>query len=300
MASVGRWFARGLIGIAALVALAAGAIYGVSEYELRRAHPVAPEPALAIAHDPETIERGRHLATAVSACVLCHADDLGGVIVTDAGPVGKIVGANLTSGSGGVGAGRSAEEWERAIRHGVRKDGSSLVVMPSEAFVALSDRDLGAIVAFLEQLQPVDRALPKSHFRPLGRALLTLGKFDVLVADKVEAGEHRRDVAIGATPEYGGYLAHIAGCHGCHGHRLEGAQVLGPPGTPPSSNLTPAGLAGWSEADFTRALREGHRPDGRELNEFMPWRIFRRMTDDELHALWLYLESVPPVTASRG
>jgi hypothetical protein len=70
--------------------------------------------------------------------------------------------------------------------------------------------------------------------------------------------------------------------------------VAGPPGLPPASNLTPAGIGAWTEADFVRALREGKRPDGSPLNEFMPWKVFRGMTDAEYHALWLYLRSVPP------
>jgi hypothetical protein len=41
-------------------------------------------------------------------------------------------------------------------------------------------------------------------------------------------------------------------------------------------------------------MREGKRPDGSRLNEFMPWKVFRGMTDAEIHAMWLYLRSVPP------
>ena len=72
------------------------------------------------------------------------------------------------------------------------------------------------------------------------------------------------------------------------------------PGTPPSlpeaANLTPHehGLAGWREADFVAAIREGTRPDGRELHPFMPWRTYSAMTDDELRAVWLHLASLPP------
>jgi len=43
-----------------------------------------------------------------------------------------------------------------------------------------------------------------------------------------------------------------------------------------------------------RAMREGERPDGAPIDEFMPWRILRRMSDEELGALWAYLQSVPP------
>jgi len=99
------------------------------------------------------------------------------------------------------------------------------------------------------------------------------------------------------TAAYGRYLANVAGCHGCHGYGLSGGRVAGPPGLPPARNLTrdvATGLAAWTEADFTRAMREGRRPDGAPIDGFMPWRQFRRMTDDELHALWLYLRSAPP------
>ena len=69
--------------------------------------------------------------------------------------------------------------------------------------------------------------------------------------------------------------------------------MAGPPGLPPASNLTPAGIGSWTETDLTRALREGRRPDGRQLDEFMPWKVFRGMTDADIHAIWLYLKSVP-------
>jgi mono/diheme cytochrome c family protein len=96
------------------------------------------------------------------------------------------------------------------------------------------------------------------------------------------------------TAAYGKYIADIAGCHGCHGYGLSGGRVAGPPGLPPASNLTPAGIGSWTEVDLTRAMREGKRPDGSQLNEFMPWKVFRGMTDAEIHAMWLYLRSVPP------
>jgi hypothetical protein len=54
------------------------------------------------------------------------------------------------------------------------------------------------------------------------------------------------------------------------------------------------GIGAWTEADFVRAMRVGKRPDGSAINTFMPWEIFRGMTDDELNAIWLYLRSVPP------
>jgi hypothetical protein len=75
--------------------------------------------------------------------------------------------------------------------------------------------------------------------------------------------------------------------------------VAGPDNLPPAANLTPAGLGSWTENDFVRALREGRRPDGSAINEFMPWRSYASMSDLDLKALWLYLRSVPP-KASGG
>ena len=95
------------------------------------------------------------------------------------------------------------------------------------------------------------------------------------------------------TDAYGEYLAHI--CTVCHGVNLNGAP-FGPPGqevvTP---NLTPGGeLATWSEEGFINALRTGVTPSGEMLEKKeMPWESFGQMTDGELKALWMYLQSLP-------
>ena len=64
---------------------------------------------------------------------------------------------------------------------------------------------------------------------------------------------------------------------------------------PSASNLTPAGpLVAWSEAEFFNVMREGITPDGRQLEaEYMPYQIFGYMTDQELHALFAYLKTIP-------
>ena len=165
--------------------------------------------------------------------------------------------------------------------------------MPSEVFVNMSDEDAAALIAYVKQLPPVDRVVPQTRLHAVGRAMLAAGRLDLLVAPKTSE-RHRVPPGRDNTAGRGRYLANISGCHGCHGYELSGGRVAGPPDLPPASNLTPTGLASWSEADFVRAMREGRRPDGRLLHDFMPWRQFRHMTDQELHALWLYLESVPP------
>ena len=43
-----------------------------------------------------------------------------------------------------------------------------------------------------------------------------------------------------------------------------------------------------------RAMREGRRPDGTEIQLPMPWQAYGGLSDDDLHALWLYLRSAEP------
>jgi hypothetical protein len=101
----------------------------------------------------------------------------------------------------------------------------------------------------------------------------------------------------GVTKEYGNYLATIGGCKSCHLPDLNGGVPI--EGNVLSANLTPTGIGKWTEADFTKSIRNGIRPDGRVLSAVMPWPYMRHMTDDELRALWTYLRSLPPKDA-RG
>ena len=227
-------------------------------------------------------------------CTLCHGADLGGAVYSSSPALGTIAGPNLTLGKGGVGPDYTDADYLRAIRRGVKPDGRSLIVMPSEVFTHISQEDMGAVLAYLRSAPPVDRDVPKSGFGPVGRALLAAGKMNILVAGKTPRLTPPESVPRDTTPAYGKYIADISGCHGCHGYGLSGGRVAGPPGLPPASNLTPAGIGKWTEADLVRALREGKSPDGRTLDEFMPWKVFRGMTDAEIHALWLYFKTVPP------
>lgn len=292
MSRIGRIVRLLAITIGAVAALSALAIWALSERRLRQKYD-ASGTDFVIPTDSASIARGEHL-TRIATCTLCHGADLGGGIYADMGPMGVIAGSNLTTGRGGVASYYTARDWSRAIRRGVRQDSTSLIVMPSEVFTHLSAEDLGAIVGYLRARAPVDREVPRSHFGPLGRALLAAGKLNILVAPKTEDYEYAARVERTESAEYGRYLADITGCHGCHGYGLSGGQVAGPPGLPPASNLTPTGLGTWTEADFVRAMREGKRRDGSSLNEFMPWKNYSHMTDLELRALWQYLGSVQP------
>jgi len=295
MRTVVRWTLR--IGVVLLVLAAglAGAVYALSARRLNRVYAIDVVVPRAIPADAAGIERGRHIATALASCQMCHGADLGGQTLVE-GPIGTIAAPNLTRGAGGLGAAFADADWVRGIRHGVHRDGTTMLAMPTEAFVYMNEGDVGALVAYLKQLPAVDRAMPPSRLGVLGRALLAAGKFSILVAEKTPRLAYPDAITPASTVDYGRYLANFTGCHGCHGFGLSGGAVAGPPGIPPASNLTPdpaTGIARWTEADFERALRHGVTPDGRQLDTFMPWPYFSGMTNTEVAALWSYVRSVP-------
>src|SRR5690606_32604677 len=73
--------------------------------------------------------------------------------------------------AGGVGGRYTATDFDRAIRHGLRPDGSPLLIMPSAAFHRLSDRDAADLIAYLQQVPPVDHELPATEVRTPGRLM---------------------------------------------------------------------------------------------------------------------------------
>ena len=165
-------------------------------------------------------------------------------------------------------------------------------MMPARIFFYLSDEDLGALIAYLKTLPPVDNEMPPLTLGPLGRVTLGLGEAPFTMPDVIRiAHDHPRPVAPqpGITKEYGQYLTYV--CTQCHGENFNG-QHLEREGLVP--NLTPGGeVAFWSEEQFIATLRTGVTPGGHQLNDFMPWKYFGQMTDDELRAVWLYLQSLP-------
>ncbi|MFT4067036.1 c-type cytochrome [Paraburkholderia sp.] len=118
-----------------------------------------------------------------------------------------------------------------------------------------------------------------------------------------------------AQIERGAYLAKAADCAGCHTapprvSRPGAAPTPAPPfagglgmgspfGTIYSSNITPdpqSGIGRYSYDDFARALREGIAADGRRLYPAMPYPSFAKITDDDMHALYVYfMHGVQPV-----
>ena len=250
-----------------------------------------------IANDAATIERGKHLATAVAVCVDCHGPDLAGKTVFEDPAIGLVQSPNLTRGKNGYGAQLSEEDFARVIRYGVMPNGHSARIMASDDYINLSDADLAAIVAYVRQVPPVDSEPYSIVLRPLGTILHALGQLPIDTASRLDRSRYKPDApTIGPTVEYGHYLASMSGCEGCHNRNLSGGPITGgPPGYPESSNLTSKGeLAAFTEASFITTVRTGMNPFGHKLNEVMPSKYYKNMTDDELKALWAYIKTIPP------
>ena len=290
-----KWVA-GIVGVLLLAAVGLYALAWFRSEAAMQARYTVSDPPLAMRRDPATVARGAHLF-ATRGCGDCHGDAGEGKEVFDAGPVARIVAPNITTGGRLKGA--TPEQVAAAIRHGVAADGRPLVFMPAEDFHQMSDEDVAAIVAFMQQLPPSEHQPPALEVRPVGRVMWLLGQFPLLPAETLDhAPRQRAAPPIAATAAYGEYVAQ--GCIGCHGKDFAGQHVPGtPPSFPDARNLTPAALGGWSEADFLAAIRTGKRPDGSAIDPFMPWQTYSQMSEVELKALWAYLSKLPPVASKK-
>jgi mono/diheme cytochrome c family protein len=283
------------------VAVAAAGVYARSEYRLRATFDVPEHAPLRLAADSVTLARGRRVAD-VRGCTDCHGARLEGRVLMDNPLVGRLAPPNLTAGRGGRGGELVPADWERAVRHGVRRDGRSLFVMPAQDYNGLSDEDLAALVSYARTVPSVDNAPPTSRLGPLGRVLFVAGKLPAAPAEIVgHARPHPTAVVAAATPQYGAYLA--ATCAGCHNERFTGgAHPGGPPGSLPAANITGdpvVGIGRWTEAQFVTALRTARRPDGTVIDSTqMPIAMTRQMNDTELRALYQYLQTVRPAAVA--
>ena len=135
--------------------------------------------------------------------------------------------------------------------------------------------------------------------------------------------------------ERGRYLVNIAACNDCHSPKdkpgsmaADPARLLsGRPSTTPApakpaimgeitasgdltawngpwgvsytANLTPDPTTGlgkrYNEASFIKTIRTGKKPEGDDLLPPMPWQVYMNMTDDDLKAVWAYLQTLKPI-----
>ena len=286
-----KWLGIGVAAVLIVVVLLVAGLNVRGRSMASSAPPVALR-TVAPLTDSVSLARGQHLVRAVTSCEHCHDAGLGGKPFPTPGILLGMAAPNLTRGQGGVGAAYAMSDWNQAVRHGIAKDGRRLAIMPSEAYAHLTDADFAAIVAYIETLPPVDRSFPPRRVGVLGGALIGAGAFMLApqLIDHDSVGT--REVTPAVDTIYGRYLANIGGCRSCHRPDLRGAEADGDRPAPPS---LVAFAAANSLEDFRKTLRTGRTPTGggRALNpEFMPWPNYARMTDDEIQAIWMYVQSV--------
>jgi mono/diheme cytochrome c family protein len=103
----------------------------------------------------------------------------------------------------------------------------------------------------------------------------------------------------------GAELAAIGNCNVCHtkpdGPPYAGGRGIATPfGTVHSTNITPdqqTGIGGWTEAAFTRAMRQGVSRDGWHLYPAFPYDHMAKMHSDDIKAVYAFIMTRRPVHA---
>lgn len=297
-----KWLKRIGLGLAVVVLLL---VVGVSVFawsqssaydaSLNKVYDV-PIPNVTRSTDAAVLARGKHLVEATAYCATsdCHGSDLGGGKETAMGPLGRMAGPNITPG--GVAVAYTDGELARLIRHGVKKDGRGVRMMPMQDLNFLSDDDVLAIISYVRSVPAVDRPNGVVEFKTLAKVLDRQDKIPIDVARRVDHAHVELSGPPAPTAEYGKFLARA--CRGCHGPQMSGGPI---PGAPPDMaiplNLTPdeTGLKGFTFEDFDHLIQTGTRKDGRKLDKMMPFEALAKMDDTEKHALFAYLQTLPPV-----
>ncbi|WP_137128752.1 molybdopterin cofactor-binding domain-containing protein [Rhizobium sp. FY34] len=256
------WRAKAL----ALGTMLSGALtLGAVSLPIHRSIPPSAAPA-AGTFSQATLERGRQVF-ALGNCASCHTSEGG---LANAGgraietPFGTVYSTNLTSDPE-TGLGQwSFEAFERAMRHGISRDGHNLYpAFPYTSFAKISSEDMLALYAHLQTLEPVQQETP--HARMLAPVNLrpALAAWNLLYHDAkpVEAMPSQSEAW-----NRGRYLVEAAGhCSACHAPRnAAGAERPGMTGAmikgwyAPALEGAEAGARGWNADTLFGYLRYGH------------------------------------------
>lgn len=244
--------------------------------------------------DPAVLARGKHLANGLGACTGCHGADYGGGMVEEMGPVGRFGNPNITPGKNGALAVYTDAELARLVKHGIRRDGTSVRFMPSGDFSWWPDSDVDALISYLRTVPPKDTEIVGVEVGLLGKVFDRLDMMPLDMARRIDHAKLPVAPPPSESPEYGEHIASL--CKGCHGPNLAGGRLPGsPPEIPTPLNITPheTGLKDWTFADFDKLMREGIRMNGAKLHPFMPVQNTSAFNETEMKALWAYLRTVP-------
>jgi nicotinate dehydrogenase subunit B len=300
---------RILAGIGGICAsIVAGGLLTASPW--RGAYPEIVRPALDT-FSPATIEKGSVVAAA-GACNICHvgADGMpfaGGRPFET--PFGTVRATNISPDEiNGIGA-WSYPAFERAMRHGVSRDGHNLYpVHPYPSFSSAADADLQALYAYLMVQPPAAVPALKSQLRFPFNIRPLMSVWNSLFAG---ANPLKRDPAKTATWNRGAYLVETLGhCSACHsprnalGAESRGASHLGGGFVDgwhaPALNGTGQSPVAWNEDALFSYLRrgaaEGHGgaagPMAAVIKSMAP------LPDEDIRAMASYLADLNPASGT--
>ena len=263
------------------------------------------------------LARGKYLSEGPMHCFFCHTEhDMTGpeplypIVQAKKGAgwsmpipeLNNLAARNITPDpETGIGT-WTDDEVARAIREGVRKDGTALFpVMPYLDFRTLDDEDVKSIVVYLRTIPAIKNTVPTRRLP---------GPLEYIVKTMPKPLTTPQPSHPSATPaERGSYLVTIATCRECHtisadgvampGMSFGGGQVFDFPGLERpvfTANITsdPSGIAHYDESLFMQTLRTGQM-GGRTLNHIMPFEFFKNMSDEDLRDIFAFLKAQPPV-----
>jgi len=292
MKKILKWLGISLGVLIVLLIVIVGGLHFMGQSRLNNAPDVAVA-AVSASTDEAAIERGEHLAT-ISGCRECHTGNLAGQVFVNEAPIGYIPAPNLTPG--GVGADYTDEDWARAIRHGVAKNGRVITIMASNHYAEYGDDDLANLIAYLKSVPPVKNTLEARQIQFPGTIIFGMLAYDSWAVNQIDhaavGGQNAPPMEVSAA--YGEYLVSIASCGSCHGENLAGNTPDSD--SPQGPNITPGGNPGdWTLEEFALAIQTGQTPDGRQLSPEMPWAQYAIMSYTEVEALYEYIQSLEPL-----
>ncbi len=272
-----KWLKRIVLGLALVVFLLFGVLYGWSTLVIGKTYP-ADQRTVLLTDDPAVIREGERLARAWGCFHGCHGADMEGDVFFEARFVGRFVAPNLTAAVDRYTPG----ELEAIIRQGVRPDGTSVLGMPSEAFSVMTDEDLSAVLSFISSYPKKHAELGDTQVGPLARLGLVMGEFWVAAA-KTHPQPWKKN-SLEDPLKLGEYLA-ITTCSECHGPDLQGQEGF----TPPLLMVK-----AYSATDFSKLMATGVGLGERDLGLMSEAAAFRfsHLKPNEVEALYAYLHSL--------
>ncbi|TMV82583.1 c-type cytochrome [Thioclava sp. BHET1] len=266
--------------------------------------------APAFAQDAGLVAQGKYIAQA-GDCAACHTISGGKPFAGGYKfnmPMGLIVSSNITpSKQFGIGN-WTEEQFARAVRKGVRPDGSHLYpAMPYPSYSKITDTDMKALYAYFKSVAPVNSAPAEKtalHF-PFNLPGAMIG-WDFLYGGGAPFTD---DPDLTAEQNRGKYLAEGLGhCSTCHTPRNEmlapkisahlGGAVVDGWKAPNITSDKISGIGGWTTQEIATYLHTGHVEDKAQAGGPMADAVehsFRHLKMSDLTAIAEYLKTVKPI-----